>query len=68
MEVRRSGRKGIRMKNYRKLVPLVLVVLLLLSWYTLASDASETGSEYNQYLEAAREKAKTGVTKLVIQN
>ncbi len=56
------------MKNYRKLVPLVLVVLLLLSWYTLASDASETGSEYNQYLEAAREYAKTGVTKLVIQN
>lgn len=56
------------MKNYRALVPIVLVVLLLASWYMLASDAIKMESTYNNYLTQARKYAEDGITKYAIEN
>lgn len=43
------------MKNYRFLTPVLLVVMLLASMYTLISGKVEAQQTYNHYLEAARE-------------
>lgn len=56
------------MKNYRKLVPIVLIVLLILSWYKLLSDKIETGTEYAGYLKEARKYAEQGITKYAMDN
>ena len=56
------------MKKYRALIPIVLVVLMLASWYTLISDAAQVETEYNQYLTEARKFAEDGITKYAIEN
>lgn len=56
------------MKNYRALVPIALVVLMILSWYMLTSEAIKTESTYNNYLTQARKYAEDGITKYAIEN
>ena len=56
------------MKNYRLLLPLVMIVLMLASWYVLISDAGKAENEYNTYLSEARKYAEDGITKYAIQN
>lgn len=50
------------MKNYGKLMPVVMVVLLALSYYVIVSNKAEVNNEYENYLNEAREYAKTGIT------
>ena len=42
------------MKKYRALVPVVLIVVMLASWYMLISNAAKIENQYNTYLTAAR--------------
>jgi len=56
------------MKNYRKLVPLVLVVLLASSWYMLISESNEADNTYKNYLTEARKYAEDGITKYAMAN
>ena len=42
------------MKNYRKIIPLALVVLMALACYSLVSNAVKENSDYNHYLSEAR--------------
>lgn len=55
------------MKKYRALVPVVLIVVMLASWYMLISNAAKIENQYNTYLTAARAYAKDG-TKYAIEN
>ncbi len=45
------------MKNYGKLVPVVMVLLLTLAWYTAISETTKKQNEYEGFLEIARENA-----------
>ena len=56
------------MKKYRALVPVVLIVLMLASWYLLVNNSMETKKTYESYLKEAREQAELGITKFAIQN
>lgn len=56
------------MKNYRKFIPVVLVALLILSWYKLMSDKLAIETEYKGYLNEARQYAEQGITKYAIEN
>jgi len=56
------------MSNYRKWVPLILGLCLVLSWYKLISGNVSIGDEYNQYLTEARKYAEDGITKYAVQN
>lgn len=56
------------MKNYRKIIPLVMVIVMALSCYTLVSGAIKQNTEYNHYLTEARKFADLGVTKYAIEN
>lgn len=56
------------MKNYRFIVPIVLAVLLVISFYTLIDAATTTNEEYNEYLTKARNFAEKGITKYAIEN
>ncbi len=56
------------MKNYRNLLPIVLIVLMLVSWFKLASSATESADEVTDYLKIARENAAQGITKTAIDN
>lgn len=56
------------MKKYRVLVPIVLIVTMLASWYMLVSDAIKMESSYNNYLTQARKYAEDGITKYAIEN
>lgn len=56
------------MKNYGKLMPLAMIVLLGLSYYTIVSNTVEENNEYNNYLKEAREYAKTGITVNAVEN
>ena len=51
------------MKNYRKLVPIAVVVVMALSWYMLISNKLSVDREYNKYLTEARNYADINVTK-----
>ena len=55
------------MKNYRRLVPIVLIVVLAMSWYKLLSTKFENADIYNEYLQTAREYAESGVTKYAME-
>jgi len=48
------------MKSHKLLIPLVVVLLFGLSLYYMASNAFSTASDYNKYLEQAREQAAVG--------
>lgn len=54
------------MKKYRALIPLVLVVLMVVSWYTLVSEAVTQTTEYEQHLTEARRLAKDGAMKYAV--
>lgn len=56
------------MKNHKLLVPIVLVMMLFLSYYTLYSSRTEIVREYEQYLSAARNYADQGIAVDAIQN
>lgn len=56
------------MKNYRKIVPVVLALILGLSWYMLLSDSISNSSQYEKYLNEARKNADLGITKYAIKN
>lgn len=55
------------MKNYRALVPLIMVVVMVASWYMLIKDSAEIEAAYNAYLSQARSSAEDG-TKYAIEN
>lgn len=56
------------MKKYRALVPIVMVVLMVASWYLLIKDSAEVDAAYNKYLTEARNYAENGITKYAIEN
>lgn len=56
------------MKNYRKLVPIAVVVVMALSWYMLISNKLSVDREYNKYLTEARNYADINVTKYAVEN
>lgn len=56
------------MKNYGKILPIVLVFALLLSWYSLFSDAITLERQYKEYLSTAREKRDVGIIVLAVEN
>lgn len=56
------------MKNYRKIIPLALVVLMALACYSLVSNAVKQNSDYNHYLSEARKYAELDITKYAIEN
>jgi len=56
------------MKKYRSLVPIVMVVIMVASWYLLITDAAKVETQYNEYLVAARGYAEDGITKYAIEN
>ena len=56
------------MKNYRKLVPIVMIVVMVLSWYRLISNKLSVDREYNKYLTEARNYADINVTKYAVEN
>lgn len=51
------------MKNNKLIIILAFIILLPLSWYKLYTDSQSLEKQYNQYLDAAREKANMGITK-----
>lgn len=55
------------MKNYRMLVPIVLILLMIASWNTLISDAKKEKDEYEKYLSEARRYAEIKLTKPAMQ-
>jgi len=56
------------MKNYRVLVPIVMVVLMGLSWYMMIDEAVEATNVYDGYVQEARKYAEEGITKYAIEN
>lgn len=56
------------MKKYRVLMPVVMIGLMLASWYLLIEDSVETENTYTNYISAARKYAEDGITKYAIDN
>ncbi len=56
------------MKKYRALVPIVMVVIMVASWYMLITNAEKVETQYNEYVTAARGFAEDGITKYAINN
>lgn len=56
------------MKKYRGLVPIVMAVIMVASWYMLITNAAKRETQYNEYLTTARSYAEDGITKYAIQN
>lgn len=56
------------MKNYRALIPVGMLVVMLASWYMLVQNVTETERKYNNYLSQARRYAEDGITKYAIQS
>lgn len=48
-------------KKYKNLVPLVLIVLMGLSWYQLNSNAVAKQNEYNKHVEEAKRYEELGI-------
>lgn len=49
-------------------MPIILIGLLLISWYMLFSDAVSVEKEFKSYLEVARYNKDVGVTLLALEN
>ncbi len=60
--------REVHMKNYRSLVPIALVVLLVLSWFMLISGAVSENTQYEEKLAAARDFAGKRIVKYAIEN
>lgn len=56
------------MKKYRAIIPIVLIVLMVLSWYSLLSNSLKIEKQYNTYLKEARKFAENEITKYAIEN
>ncbi len=56
------------MKNYRMLIPIVLAVMLVASWYMLISNNTKEDNVYQQYLDEARHQAEMGVPIKAVEN
>ncbi len=56
------------MKKYRPIVPIALVVLLVLSWYTLISGAVSKNTQYEEFLATARDFAGKKIAKYAVEN
>lgn len=56
------------MKKYRNFIPIVLTVLMVMSWVLLVKDAVAVENQYNSYLTEARKYAENGITKYAIEN
>ncbi len=56
------------MKNYRKIMPIVMIFVMAISWYMMVSDSFKQQSEYKKYLTEARDYAEDGITKYAIEN
>lgn len=54
------------MKKYRKLVPVVMILLMIVSWYKLISDTVKENNKYTEYVEQARQYAAKGITKYAL--
>jgi len=50
------------MKNYRYLIPVALILLMIVSTCKLTSDAAKKEEAYNGYIEEARDYAGQGIT------
>lgn len=49
------------MKHYRFLIPILLIILMLYSTYSLVGTNIENKEKYNQYVKSAQEYAKQGI-------
>ncbi|MFQ9516010.1 MAG: WG repeat-containing protein [Eubacterium sp.] len=49
------------MKNYRNLIPVLLIALMLFSTYSLFNGINSDKNKYNEYLKEAREYSKKGI-------
>lgn len=56
------------MKNYGKLIPIIMVVLMTLSAFSLFSESVKTEKAFQSYLEVAREKKDVGIVTLAVEN
>lgn len=56
------------MKKYRKWFPLIMVLLMVLSWYMLISGKKETADNYNALIESARANAQKTLTKQALND
>ena len=56
------------MKKYKKLVPVVLIVLMGAGIYSTVSSAAEESSKYQSYLKEARKQAKLEVVEDAVSN
>ncbi len=56
------------MKNYRKIVPIALAVLLVLSWISLVYSAGTKNAQYEELLATARNFAEKKVAKYAVEN
>lgn len=56
------------MKKYKALVPIVLIVCMLLSFYMLVDTRTSTTREYESYLNAARDFAKQEIVVDAVDN
>lgn len=56
------------MKNYRALVPIVMIVIMVCSWYMLVSEAVEQNQMYETYLGQARSFADKEITSKAVEN
>lgn len=55
------------MKNYRVVVPMIMVAVMGLSWYMMIDEAVKEKNVYEEYLSAARMHAEDG-TKYALEN
>ena len=55
------------MKNYKIILPIVLVLLMVFSWYQLISQRQKVQGEYDEHLSKARVHAESGVTKYAME-
>lgn len=55
------------MKNYKYIIPVAMIFLIIISWYTLIKERTDTKAEYDKYLNEARENAVKGITKTALQ-
>lgn len=56
------------MKNYGKLVPIALVLLLAGAWYSIISTVTSENGTYQKYVDSARNRAEVKVTKYALKD
>ncbi len=56
------------MKNYRSLAPIVMILLVVLSWYKMLSQVSSENSKYEAFIAAARSFAEDDISSRAFEN